>query len=548
MAQDAGAVHSLRRDLEGLSVQQLQRGTAHPNPATADALQRFHALLAPDSSSSAAADTPLSPILPAMRQLRELLQGVVQPQATCSGTEPGLAAALLEARIMDDLLRAAFESQQPTLSSNGPAVARDDTALAEAAIRAALHAALAGCMAATAASALGDLLSAPGSMQSMPVTAAAGGGSSQDGWAERLGSADLQPSAALEAADEGLMSRAAQQGEPYEADQDEGGLDWLDEEALQQQSREAAEGMARGRPSSWDGVAGLPERPDSRLQGPLGNLDFDEGASRPGSVLGDGMEGEPLEAALRGRADEGLGDMQLEAFMAFDNELGSSGELLEPDSLGDDDSSRPFGELKAGTFGSRSPSPSVTAAQGISEAALAEQAGGLVSARAEGWPSAAADAASQPPPSSCPDSVGQEQPAAEVALSESAQRLCDAMAAAARSSGRHRAALLQRAAAEAGVREAAEQLAAFRAMLARYEWVHEPVLAAAGVLGPPVELPPAVRDFTCHLLSVLAFNCCALPDTSLHVRQWCPGSRCHQLRVLCRESRHGHCVTGARSS
>lgn len=449
----------------------------------ADAMQRFHALLTPGSSSSVpTGESPLSPILPAMQQLHGLLQAAPLHPGTSSTAEFELAAALFESCVIDDLLRTAFEQQLQG--------AQGVDATAEISIRAVFHSALASRLCSAAAALLSQQLHAPGAASGPALahaSSSATGTVPQDAWALRFGSFELEASAALEAADAALSR--AQAAEP---DQEEPELDWLDEEALLQQSGEAEE--AEGAEAAWDTAAFPPERPNSRaLQQQQPFFDFDEGPSRPESRVGNHAEASVrLESAEEQAGVSRIGGMELEPFMAFDNELGSlSGELLEPDLAleGNPITNKPAAQQVVDTAGDSS--------------GTAEPAAGSQSTSHE-WSgiSAAAAPASQPLPGG---DIGQQRPEATepAALSEASKSILDAMSAAALSGGRLRAARLRAAADEAGAVEAAGQLAAARAALARFEWVHELVLAAAGALGPPVELPPRVSSSACPFLPLL---------------------------------------------
>ena len=493
-----------------LAAPELAREAAALQQATAAAVQGFRALLAePEEGAADPASQAASPLLPALRRLRRLLQGQQAQGQPDLVDAAGRRAALSEARAMDDLLRACFEPLDPAGPAAAPTPA-DDAASSngettvEARLRSAFSSVLARHLRQAALTALSQHLQAVGPKPAVnaaaagPVAssrAALGGQDRAPGSSEALEQAvgpaawqggDLEVDAALEAADEGLN-----QAHGLESIQDEeeggAGLDWLDEEALHQ-NREA--GMLR----MEDDVPGWGAPGEPHLAGQDAHLqpffDFDEAASS----AGDALEASALEPTAAGAAGSfsPAGDSSNTLSSSTSSTQGPAPHSTAPGS--------PSGKAV----------PNVAANGGSSSSAaldIALPADLLGTDGTEGeaaglpLPSLAALAQSGSAEGASQQALGTQagplqQPAgmaAEEGLSEGAHQCLAAMEAAAQACGRHRVAEAVQAAAEAASEGTPQAAADARAALVRYEWVHEPVLAAAVALGPPLEAPSPVR-------------------------------------------------------
>ena len=485
---------------QGAPAQEHAQPQRRPAPlaAAADAaLERFNALLACGSSGADAAGQG-SPILPALHSLHRLLQGLQPPAGADSAPiladAPGWSAAVFVARAMDDLLRVCFEprplgSQASSVAGGPPqppsslSPAASDAAGSphapaaaseEARLRETFNGIVGASLAEAAVSALrqqlhasrpAEGLHAGGTQTSQRSAGGTQSGTTQPAW----GSTQLEANAALEAADAGL-SRAHGAGEPEEA----GGLDWLDEEALQQS---AQAGMPAGTDlASWDGAAQQSGGVDGQLQ-PF--FDFDEADSQ----AGDALEGVPGQGSsdFQGLQPQANGSQELEPYLAFDDCARSPADPWEPDLA----SAQAISSGSARTF-----DPGL----GLEEVALEPDALEPLQAPGTAGTGEVAAAFLQPGRQGGAGTSRQAQrpEQAPEQLSEGAAHLLAAMAAAVRSCGACRILALQRAAAEEGLADAPQRLAAARAALAEYEWMHEPVLAAGGMLGAPVDAPPPV--------------------------------------------------------
>lgn len=485
------------------------------------------------------------------------MQGEAQMLSKVKGWE----ATAFTIRLMDDLLRVCFEqaslpaaqplpSSQPAdihtvtrASSSGPAPQSSAAPGNSAAHLAPLQATLADALG-------GQLLHATSAVLASFHEAAlkAQASAKRDAEAAVL----LQANPLLESADQEL-NRLEQEG-ALQSEEDADGLDWLDEEAALQQThvessdREGTCSALQGTGREEEGEQS--QSPQKALQ-PF--LDFDEDAGAAEwdmeAASDESLHAMPAWEQLQYREmSHQVPELKLQPFLDFDEGLGGPESALESG-------------IELGSSDSSDSASSSASQQSFAELDLDVRS---TSDAADVQPLNAA-AAAQPSGAASMDRLSV---AAEQELSAEGVRCLSLMKACAEACGAHMFAELQRAAVLAVLQQVSDgnlchamqnipamrmllshlrqwrkscdclscivlhqiprQQAANAAALALYEWMHEPELAAAGVLGPPIEVAPQVR-FLLH------------PHPRKHPKnRWCEQQLADELHHNIQRLHHEH--------
>ncbi|CAL8462813.1 g2346 [Coccomyxa elongata] len=427
--------------------------------------------------------TAQSTILPALNRLYASLQGLFTNGGIDCKVKDGLCevkgweACAFTARLMDDLLRACFEQPappavQPIASSSLQSQpqshpAAEDHSAVQARLQGILAAALGQHILQTRTAVLArvqreEAADAPLSNDGgrlLPLLAKAGEDLDSD-------AALLEANPVLESADQEL-DRLEHEG-PGSGAEVADDLDWLDEAAIEQRQdtgigrtavMEEWSGPLQGANHDAAGISsGEPLEP--QLQ-PF--LDFDEEAGGAEGLLEAGSdEGmHPRQPTEPGQVLGGgvLPDLQLQPFAGFDDGLAGADEALET-------------ELTSGesSDSSEDSSSQHSAAELERNIYSAEEAGDKIDA-----PTA---------------NLWQHTSAATQQLTAEGSKCVELMTACSEACGAHASMEAQHAAVLGALQQAEGQVAMNAAALALYEWTYESDLAAAGLLGPPIEVAP----------------------------------------------------------
>ncbi|BDA50909.1 probable serine/threonine-protein kinase SMG1 at C-terminar half [Coccomyxa sp. Obi] len=422
-----------------------------------------------------------STILPALGRLYASLQGLFKDGGIDCKVKDGLCevkgweACAFTARLMDDLLRACFEqpgppAAQPVPSSSSQSQPQSHPAAED---HSAVQTRLQGILAAALGQHILQFTTAvlarmqreaadaplPDDNGNLPLLSKAGKGLESD-------AALLEANPVLESADQEL-DRLEQEGPGSDAELADD-LDWLDEAAIEQQQHTEASGTAGL--EEWTGQLQRSNHEAAGMHGgePLEPqlqpfLDFDEEAGGAEGPLEAGIDEDvrlrhpsELEQELGAGAMPGL---ELQPFAGFDHGLVGADEALETEITSSESSD-------SGAYSS-------------SQHSAADLEHDIYSAEETGDKSVAPVT-----------SLLRHTSAAAQDLTAEGSRCVDFMTACSEASGAHALMELQHAAVLAALQQAEGQVAMNAAALALYEWTHESDLAAAGLLGAPIEVAP----------------------------------------------------------